>query len=703
MVKSTLSKRLLTPQNFQKSCRICFTVGNLYDTKTSMYEGHTIAEVLCGMINVYNFKLTEDYPEIEDPQFICFGCIKNLISAKLFFDQCSKSRKILDKVLDDFILNQAKSVTITKPIYLYRKINTIIMQRCNLNKGLPEAIIESEKDTSTEDIDNNDEEEKGEEIIKIIQEPIKVTKPHKRHFENSRRDKKMISFHKEEIKEEDEINRITDVDIDLSDITNVGLIKKESYLVDNDKETLQGDKNEIIFINTKLEDENNSSKDSQENFGADIADSEEETYNKSSKRSKIKDRKKYHCDVCVMDFIGFRPFCRHNRDKHPKSYVCHVCKKKFPNCLQLARHRWTHFEVECDICHKKVKKTSIKGHLKTHEKGYKPTPYKNVEKLCPLCGKILSISSWKDHVDGHTKPKKYKCQLCCFASSFGPSLKRHQAVHTGEKPFLCTNCGYTCNQKVALEKHLKQHLVCETPLICQFCPETFRTYYDRRIHSLTHGYSSNPPNKTDGNTVNAPTNKTTYNGPHVRADRNNPAVPNICNICSKTFKSKSKLKEHTLVHTGERPHKCDFCSSSFKQQQQLKAHTMRMHVVNESYKPFSCEICDKGFKYRQALNAHLLIHTGEKPYKCDLCPSTFRQYPHLVTHKQRIHDDRKPFSCEFCDKAFKCALSLKEHIRTHTGETIQCDHCDKTFKQSSTKYKHMREVHNIRRSTGGAT
>nr|2ENA_A Chain A, Zinc finger protein 224 [Homo sapiens] len=30
-------------------------------------------------------------------------------------------------------------------------------------------------------------------------------------------------------------------------------------------------------------------------------------------------------------------------------------------------------------------------------------------------------------------------------------------------------------------------------------------------------------------------------------------------------------------------------------------------------KPFRCDTCDKSFRQRSALNSHRMIHTGEKP------------------------------------------------------------------------------------------
>ena len=47
----------------------------------------------------------------------------------------------------------------------------------------------------------------------------------------------------------------------------------------------------------------------------------------------------------------------------------------------------------------------------------------------------------------------------------------------------------------------------------------------------------------------------------------------------------------------------------------------------------TCPICLKSFRTRSHLNRHSLIHTGAKPYACDICGKCFNQKSSVKSHK----------------------------------------------------------------------
>ena len=47
-------------------------------------------------------------------------------------------------------------------------------------------------------------------------------------------------------------------------------------------------------------------------------------------------------------------------------------------------------------------------------------------------------------------------------------------------------------------------------------------------------------------------------------------------------------------------------------------------------KTFACDLCGKSFKQKTYMTIHRLIHTGEKPYECDICKKDFHSEWSLI-------------------------------------------------------------------------
>jgi len=107
----------------------------------------------------------------------------------------------------------------------------------------------------------------------------------------------------------------------------------------------------------------------------------------------------------------------------------------------------------------------------------------------------------------------------------------------------------------------------------------------------------------------------------------------ICNFCDKTFVSEENLKDHILVHTGDKPFVCNVCDKAFALQKCLKNH----FVVHSREGQFVCNICSKSFILKRYLRRHIIIHT------------------------------RSPLVCNICNGKYASKWSLKRHSLMHAG------------------------------------
>ncbi|XP_026467443.1 zinc finger protein 829-like [Ctenocephalides felis] len=104
-----------------------------------------------------------------------------------------------------------------------------------------------------------------------------------------------------------------------------------------------------------------------------------------------------------------------------------------------------------------------------------------------------------------------------------------------------------------------------------------------------------------------------------KSETTNKLKPYKCKSCSKIFTKKNILKQHEMIHTGERHHECKICNKRFLRLSNLSSHLS----VHTEECPYICEICNRKFKTKENLNKHTVIHTGEQPYECKICTKDF--------------------------------------------------------------------------------
>ena len=157
-----------------------------------------------------------------------------------------------------------------------------------------------------------------------------------------------------------------------------------------------------------------------------------------------------------------------------------------------------------------------------------------------------------------------------------------------------------------------------------------------------------------------------------------------CHLCDKAYTQRGNLQLHIMSHTGERPHVCNICGKDFSRRSEFKKHLVR----HQGHRPFKCQTCGKAFGDWGNLHRHKMIHTGEKPFKCHICGSGFSQSSNLRTHIKR-HTGEKSHKCSMCNKCFGDLSHLQSHLRRHTGEKpFICQYCGKGFVEKQAMQKH---------------
>ncbi|KAM4770711.1 GDNF-inducible zinc finger protein 1 [Rhinophrynus dorsalis] len=276
--------------------------------------------------------------------------------------------------------------------------------------------------------------------------------------------------------------------------------------------------------------------------------------------------------------------------------------------------------------------------------------------MCPICGKsFLDEKTYLKHSkQSHlgSDDVAYRCEICSQTFVNRCNLKSHQRhVHSNERQFPCEFCGKKFKRKKDIKRHVLQvHEGGGERHFCLQCGKGLSSKTALRLHERIH-----------------------------TGDK-----PYRCTQCEAKFSQTSALKTHMRIHTGEKPFVCDECDARFTQNHMLIYHK-RCHTGE---KPFMCETCGKSFASKEYLKHHNRIHTGSKPFKCDICFRTFAQRNSLYQHI-KVHTGERPYSCDQCGKQFTQLNALQRHHRIHTGEKpFMCIACQRTFTDKSTLRRH---------------
>ena len=136
--------------------------------------------------------------------------------------------------------------------------------------------------------------------------------------------------------------------------------------------------------------------------------------------------------------------------------------------------------------------------------------------------------------------------------------------------------------------------------------------------------------------------------------------PKICNLCEKELNSYSSLRNHMMIHTGEKPYKCDVCGKVYRRIGRMKRCQL-LHAGELRSEPYTCEKCGKVMSSKNILQKHMVrIHSEVKPHECEFCRKSFARHSMLEEHKLG-HSEVKQFECFKCARKFSRKNGLKKH------------------------------------------
>jgi len=170
--------------------------------------------------------------------------------------------------------------------------------------------------------------------------------------------------------------------------------------------------------------------------------------------------------------------------------------------------------------------------------------------------------------------KEFKCRLCGEKFMYGRGLQRHFCLdHDGELPFECGFCGHQTSEISRYNRHLICHQVARQREYCDICFKEFRNKVSLKthrnmVHKLGKKYPCSHCDKVLYSSQYLKKHEATHEGIRFREV--------ICKYCGKSIEY-SKIKNHELTHTGEKPFQCPECNYRCIQRSNLRIHMKGVH------------------------------------------------------------------------------------------------------------------------------
>ena len=140
---------------------------------------------------------------------------------------------------------------------------------------------------------------------------------------------------------------------------------------------------------------------------------------------------------------------------------------------------------------------------------------------------------------------------------------------------------------------------------------------------------------------------------HINQEHPGEQTIYACPFCTQPFNQYSEYLQHLGEHK-DRIIRCRICSKEFKTITKLRVHT-KTHVNQ-------CPLCSENYLTPQALQDHVKESHGSDPAaverQCSLCEFTCHSISELTEHNQSVHH---PYGCNICFLCFSAEYKLEDH------------------------------------------
>ncbi|KAF8788899.1 Zinc finger protein 345 like protein [Argiope bruennichi] len=375
----------------------------------------------------------------------------------------------------------------------------------------------------------------------------------------------------------------------------------------------------------------------------------------------------------------------HNIENIPSTYICGICNEIFNEKKDFEEHIVSHWTKSSSVGNNGSEQNQTDIKLSRPKQITKEEGQNSFQ--CKTCHKEYIDESTKLEQVNNSEQILYCCSACNEKFKAEVSLKENEQLQSEEELYKCVECSQSLESHFDFDRH-KKTVHNKAHFECDINIKAIKTEEILDGHSPTEKKEPLDASNSDSkatfifNSGNSTEMYKESSLPEVTIKKEeqelapfhtNQKIQNrikllnkkskyVCDVCNKSCISNYSLKEHKLIHNGERPHKCETCFCKFRFHYDLIKH----QLIHEE-PSCECKICPKVYASKNSLRKHFFASHAQKShggFNCSFCEKQLSTHDSLWQH-YLDHVVIYPFKCKVCSKKFETRFDLKTHAKTH--------------------------------------